>query len=319
MIKDTTRKIKVQEIPRINNPWDTFITVEQQGENHLIATWMLRETKCHIKKLPGGFYQNLRTGEIKEMAKGTGQKDNHNLRITFEKLRGLIRTNFTDGGQNQVFITLTYAKHMANPYTAQEDFKNFWKRLSYNYPDHKLDYISVIEPQGSGSWHFHIMVKSDKKELWIDKNKLKEIWGKGRTSVERLKSTDVGAYYVSYFTALNKEAARPSARSDVTLGEAMQQLEDEIAIHDSENETERMKLMKKQIKGARLKYYPKGIKFFTCSQDISRSVKRKSIQQEADTFGNLVHSHTVEISDGEGKMLNIMQKGQYYKSKKGGQ
>jgi hypothetical protein len=307
----TSKKVKIQVIPKIENSWDTFIDIQHQGKNHLLARWMLRETKCHTKKLPGGFYQNLKTGEVKEMVKSIGPKENHNLRVTFEKLRGLIRTNFTDGGQNQVFITLTFAESVMNPTTAQEKFFLFWKRLQYAYPDHKLDYISVIEPQGSGRWHFHVMVKSDQKELWIPKNRLKEIWGNGRTSIERLKSNDVGAYYVAYFTALNREAARPSAKSEITYGEAMAQIENEIAIHDSENDKERMKLTKRQIKGARLKYYPKGIKFYTCSKDIIRPKWQKGVQQDVESFGKLVHSSTLEMTDENGKVLNVIQKDFY--------
>jgi hypothetical protein len=323
MQDDTKKKVSVQQVPRRVLTWDAFVDIERQGNEHIVATWMERECKSHITVLPERKYRINSTGEIKDMAPRDFSKQNHNLRVTFEKLRGLIRTNFTDGGQQQCLITLTYAHHERDPYIAKADFEDFWLRLTRSMPDHNLDYISVLEPQASGRWHFHLMVKTDQKELWIPKKRLTEIWGKGATHIERLKSSDVGAYYVSYFTHLNQESGNTSAACEAVYADAKAQIEAEIeaenAAHETDDEgnavADRMKLSKKQIKGARLKYYPAGIKFFTCSRTIQRPTTEKSIQREASAFGKLVHSRTIEITDEEGKVLNTIQKDQYRKQK----
>jgi hypothetical protein len=315
MKKNNTKNVKIQVVPCKPRKWDDFETITEMGCNHTKIKYTKRKTLCHIKVLPGGYYKNLKTGEVLPMNRREEGKKQHRLRKTFEDLRCLIRTNFTNDGQNQIMLTLTYARFENNPTNAYDDFKNFWKRLRWHLPNHKLDYISVIEPQGTGKWHFHVMIKSDQKELWIDKWRIKEIWGHGNAYIERLKSDDVGAYYVSYFTHLYNESTTSKSCAN-TYEEAMAELANED-VHDPEN-PRRMNLLKKKIKGARLIYYPKDTKFYSCSRGITRPTVTKTIHLDAmameheGELGSLVYSRTVQIINAEGQELNEIQT-RYYK------
>jgi len=313
--KKSVNVVKVPSVIQHDNAPISFIDL---GEDFAESRWMLHTPKINIIRLPGNQYKNPITGEVREMVKRDG-KDNHNLRVTFDNLQRLIRTNFSSGGQNQIMLTLTYAHHERNPYTAKEDFEIFWKRVKRRYPDHKLSYICVIEPQGSGRWHFHVMIKSDKRELWVDKWEIKKVWGKGNAYVERLKSNDVGMYYIAYFTKLNYEQEPgPSANFEQVLKAAKAQLEAEEKIHDPDApKKERMKLTKKQIKGQRLKYYPQGLKFYTCTRDIIYPKRRKTTQKEANEAGKVIYSRRIEIRDDQGELLNIIQKDTIRKNKPG--
>jgi hypothetical protein len=192
-----------------------------------------------------------------------------------------------------------------NPYTAYDDFECFWKRLCRHCKAHKLDYINVIEPQSSGRWHFHVMIKSDQPELWIDKWRIKEIWGQGNAYIERLKSNDVGAYYVSYFTHLYAEERGESVE------EAMNAIDLEALRHDPDApDGERMKLLSKaKIKGARLKYYPVNLKFYRCTRSIIRPLKAQEYYHEAklNNLGTMVYSSAKSVVDGDGTILNTIQ------------
>jgi hypothetical protein len=318
---DNTKNVTLCKLPEQPLFWDSFVTLIKQGENHTTEKWYLKKPECHIKLLGNGLYQVKKTGEVKEMAPKTDKKTMHHLRGTFEDLRRVIRTNFTNEGQNQSLFTLTYDPiHTGarNPYQAYDDFVLFWKRLKHHLKGHKLEYISVIEPQASGNWHFHVMVKSDQKDLWIKKERLGEIWGLGDTRVERLKSDDIGAYYVSYFTHMYEEEAGPEGKLTPTriADLAMASAEYEKAIHDTDN-PDRMKLLKKsKIKGARLKYYPKDLKFYRCSRGILRPEVIKTIHAETENgnLGKKVYSKTVGITDDEGEIIQIIQTTQYKKN-----
>jgi hypothetical protein len=271
--------------------------------------------------LPGRKYEVISTGEIFDMApKGGSKLSGGALRKTFSDLRALIRTNFTAGGQNQIMLTLTYARHETNIITAQEDFEYFWRRLKTRkaFKGHKLEYISVLEPQASGRWHFHVMIKSDQPELWVDKWEIKRIWGRerGNAHIERLKSDDVGAYYVAYFTHLMQEESPKHAEN---FNSEMAQLEDENIIHDPDAGEKRMKMLTKtQIKGERLKYYPKDAKLFRCSRGIKRPETSETVYEDANerNLGKRSYVTTREVLDEDGKQINIIQKEYFNKNRK---
>jgi hypothetical protein len=315
----TSQAVQARKI----NPLDDS-KVKLGGLRHKRISWQEKPTYSHIKMLPGRKYELKSTGEVFDMKPKLDKKTSHHLRKTFDNLRWLIRSNFTDGGQNQVLLTLTYPHCMRNTTQAYEDFNAFWKRLKRHLPEHKLEYITVLEPQGSGSWHLHVMIKSDQPELWIDKHTIKRIWGQKRRTdgewtgayIERLKSDDVGAYYVSYFTHLYEDAGGNAE----TFEKAMDIHETEKNIHDPDIEG-RMELLKKsKIKGGRLKYYPKDTKFYRCSRGIERPKEfvctYGELMEEIEKEGfHEVYNTAYELVDEDGKVLNTYQKAYYKKSK----
>lgn len=220
-----------------------YVEVSKQGENFAEVSWSALSSKQTIKKLSKTEYMVLSTGEVKEY-KQTEVKQSDSLRKTFRRLTGLIRNNYKAHGSNQLFLTLTYAENMQDPKTLYKDFDKFIKRLRYKYSKHKLDYIAVAEPQGRGAWHMHILLKSNLPVLYIENSELEKIWGQGYTDAKRLRSDDVGTYYVAYFTDVIEE-------SKVTDGADMSSA---------------------RKKGARLGMYPKGFKFFRASRGIVEPV-----------------------------------------------
>lgn len=271
--------------------WDDC-KISFQGDTYATVSHVKNKVQCHAKRIDLFHYQNVKTGEIK-MYETLTREEAERVRIrsmkrAFGELTGLIRTNFTNakeyGGMstahNQKFIMLSYRENMTDEQRLYIDFKYFIDRLEYEYP-HDYEYISVVEPQGRGAWHIHLMLKaSDVSEFWIDKEKLTKIWGHGATQIQELKSNDVGAYYTAYFTGVfsnhNGIKAKQSKTGDDAF-ETEQRLTEAVEAYSSMtglNLSERQKeLKKKHLKGARVSMYPKGMRFYRCSRGVDRPEK----------------------------------------------
>ena len=200
-----------------------------------------------IKVIEGKRYVNLETGEIHDMATSNNSRfDNlKSTKQTMKKLRRIIAHNFT-GGKNQLWITLTYRGHVTEPAIVYMDFKAFIRRIRNQFG--KVDYITVIEPQASGRWHLHVLLKND-SELTIPNNDLAKMWGKGFTKTKRLRRADkVGNYLIAYLSNL------------------------QIGDEGSQN--------KAIIKGARLYMYPKGIRIYRTSRGIKKPLEMTTTKGE---------------------------------------
>lgn len=218
----------------------------------------IREQK--IKVISGKRYVQLDTGEIFDMdTKAKTRNDNINeVKRTMKRLRRLIAHNYT-GGNNQLWVTLTYAQHVTNPKIANHDFEVFMKRLRRKY--YNLAYIAVIEPQSSGRWHYHVLLKDTTcATLNIPNNDLAKMWGKGFTKTKRLKSSDkVGNYVLAYVSNLDVQAGQSS------------------------NE-------KKHVKGARLYLYPKGLRIYRSSKNIEQPIEETSLKDNILFKNNIFQS-----------------------------
>lgn len=193
-----------------------------------------------IKVIEGKRYVNLETGEIHDMDTSNNSRfDNlKSTKQTMKKLRRIIAHNFT-GGENQLWITLTYREHVINPEVVYKDFKAFIRRIRHSFGH--VEYIAVIEPQGSGRWHLHVLLKND-SELTIPNNDLAKMWVKGFTKTKRLRRADkVGNYLIAYLSNL------------------------QIGDEGSEN--------KAIVKGTRLYMYPKGIRIYRTSRGIEKPLE----------------------------------------------
>ena len=193
-----------------------------------------------IKVIEGKRYVNLETGEIHNMDTSSSTRlDNlKSTKQTMKKLRRLVAHNFT-GGINQLWITLTYRDHVTETAIVYMDFKAFIRRIRNQFG--KVDYITVIEPQASGRWHLHVLLKND-SELTIPNNDLAKMWGQGFTKTKRLRIADrVGNYLIAYLSNL------------------------QIGDEDSQN--------KSIVKGARLYMYPKGIRIYRTSRGIEKPLE----------------------------------------------
>lgn len=301
MAKDSKKQVVVQPSARIQIKDRQKVDCIIQGDRHLEVVYMAKRPRPGVLKLSKEEYLILSTGEIKKY-EYSDKRYTWNLGRTFRELRYLIRTNFAAEGSNQLMITLTYGENMQDSERLMVDFDAFMKRLKRKLKGHKLDYITVAEPQARGAWHMHLMLKSDQPVLYVDNREMERIWRHGMTKTERLKSDDVGAYYVSYFTDLTIEAKEQSDKPNKEMSKARK-------------------------KGQRLHFYPKNFKFYRCSQGITRPTKeqREYWQVQAE-FGEPVHTTThdvmieneldqVEQEEGKVafKLMNVIQRESYKK------
>ena len=210
------------------------------------------QQKQKIKVISGRRYVNLETGEIHDMdTSNTTRFDNlKTVKQTMKKLRRLVAHNFT-GGVSQLWITLTYKVHITDPDIVYKDFKIFIRRVRKIYGH--IEYIAVIEPQTSGRWHLHVLMKSD-SPLFIPNSELAHFWRKGFTKTKRLKRADkIGNYLIAYLS--NLQISDESSNSKATA------------------------------KGARLYMYPKGLRIYRTSRGIEKPLELTTKKGEViETF-----------------------------------
>ena len=204
------------------------------------------------KVIKGHRYVVLETGEIKNMNQESEKRTDNldSVRRTMKRLRRLIGANFVSNEINrkdQLWITLTYredvnATDKNSPEIVYKDFKRFIRKLREKY-NPTIEYIAVLEPQASGRWHLHVLMKTmNNSKLYIPNSDIENLWGKGFTSTKRLKNSDnVSAYVMAYVSNVEidlKSFDKGKANS------------------------------KKVIKGGRLSFYPKGIRIYRRSRNL---------------------------------------------------
>lgn len=204
------------------------------------------------KVIKGHRYVVLETGEIKNMNQESEKRTDNldSVRRTMKRLRRLIGANFVSNEINrkdQLWITLTYredvnATDKNSPEIVYKDFKRFIRKLREKY-NPTIEYIAVLEPQASGRWHLHVLMKTmNNSKLYIPNSDIENLWGKGFTSTKRLKNSDnVSAYVMAYVSNIEidlKSSDKGKANS------------------------------KKVIKGGRLSFYPKGIRIYRRSRNL---------------------------------------------------
>ena len=258
-----------------------YFKVLCQGQ-YAEAIAILKKPRQGIRKIDKKYYEVLSTGEVKEY-KYNEQKQKDSLYKTMERLRGLIRCNIT-GDKSELFITLTYKENMKDRERLHKDYKKFYGRLKYRFPDKEFLYIAVAEPQERGAWHLHILLKDLKnKILYLDNKIITELWGHGRTETERIKAREPSEYFMTYFQ--NDEP------------------------HDWEKKSKRAE--KKKRKHDRLKYYPKGFNFYRTSRNVKRPVIEKNVSLESlvKQYPILTKTKSIDIINIENKeILNSVER-----------
>lgn len=202
-VNDTHGNTYIRELDIIRPSPDASVTI--WVTNGIIEVkvyeYGCQNNLSRYKKISGSAYVDIETGEIirfqsKTGRGGTGGSDRRNWNKSFERLRRIINYNFVGNG-NELHIILTYGSdcHMTDRGIVSDDFKNFMKRLRYNYGH--LEYIVMYEPDCRGIWHIHVLVKTnDTDRLFIENRSVQDIWGNGYTKVRRTSGNDnIGAYF----------------------------------------------------------------------------------------------------------------------------
>lgn len=238
----STHKLYSRGSPTAEIPDNQLCTVYQC--NHVIDVISIQKRSSSIsdyRKVSKSLYCDTKSGEVFEYKKH--EKRYHSLKDTFTNLRRLINNNFT-GRHSELMLVLTYSSYMDNAEQLYQDFRKFWLRFKYHFPP--SEYICIIEPQASGSYHLHVLVKTrDGSMLFVPKQQLDQLWGHGGTYVRRITDVDnLGAYFCSYFTNL-----------------------DYFENTDIQKKYPSAKMI---VKNARLHYYPPNLKIYRCSKGIKR-------------------------------------------------
>lgn len=275
--------------------------------NHLTEIQHMKKmnSRATIKKIDKDNYIDLSTGEIKEYKHIENRSESYNsLRQTFKKIRYLINNNFT-GRKNELFITLTYAENMQDTKKLYTDMDKFIKRIRYKYKKRTdIDYLSVVEPQGRGAWHVHLLLRFNAlNSVFLPSKELSEIWGHGFDKIKRIDQVDnIGAYLSAYLADVEL--------TDDTLSTVFQ--EDRKIVEKEVNGVK-----KKFIKGGRLHMYPTGMNLYRKSKGIEFPERKKMSYKNAKKIVGSAKPHyskryDVETQDFE----NTIQYEQYNSKRK---
>lgn len=279
-------------------------------------------TSCPIIKLDKRRYLIKSTGEINEFKHSETRKDNLNsLRQSFKRLSYLINANFT-GANNELWITMTYAKNMTDHKKASADFDKFLKRLKYfcakmyGKTRGHFEYVKAIEPQGRGAWHFHMLIKFPlMKKIYIPNTLYADIWSHGIVNVKRPDRTDnIGAYFTSYLT--NLEVVEEEL--DILTPDEEKKRIDELLGAPGARLIEHTKSdpSKRVVKGGRLHMYPSGMQLYNKSRGVKMPLRndtrlRKAIKKYGLKPQNLTLRKSLLIEDVENDFENVLIIEQY--------
>lgn len=279
-----------------------MLKVTEMGNVVEVQYMSRRNCKQTIQMLEGmKQYIELSTGEIKDVTKhDTRASQKKSLVRTFKTLRGIINANVTDVSKVR-WITLTYAENMTDTVRLYDDFRKFNMRFQHFCKKNgygKAEYIVMMEPQGRGAWHCHLLyIFNLVKAPYISNKTLSDLWGHGFVKISKLDNVDnVGAYLTAYLGDMDLE----NCSLDEIVGNELKKVKIE------ENGLEKSKYY---VKGARLKYYPAKFNMFRCSRGIKRPVESYMTEDEVEkkvSGATLTFEKTVKLEDIENEFETII-------------
>lgn len=234
-----------------------YKTVKVKKMQHIVEVMAVDKVSNgfnKIEKLSKSHYIVKDTGEVLEYKLSENRAQNESsLRRTFKKIRDLINNNFSGRG-NEIHLTLTYKLNMTDSKKLYDDFRIFWQKFKRRYGS-EFDYISVVEPQGRGAWHCHVLIRANKLDkLFIPHQELVKIWPHGFLKIKALDGVDnIGAYLSAYLADV--ELTKETLPMAITEQKEIKEVEVEGQL-------------KRYIKGGRLHLYPPGMNLYRKSKGI---------------------------------------------------
>lgn len=272
-----------------------------------------RNCKQTIQMLKGGEqFVICATGEIKNVEHHLTRKGNHKgLYKTFANARALINTNVTDVSCVR-WCTLTYKENMTDTKRLYMDFQQFNQRFQYYCNKNgfgKPEYIVMMEPQGRGAWHAHLLyIWQDRKAPYIANDVLRELWGHGFVKIKKLDNVDnVGAYLTAYLGDMDIE----------DLSSISEHIGSKGKIVEVEENGEKVK--KAIIKGARLDLYPANFNMIRYSKGIKKPEPVFLSQEEANKKvlgATKTFESAILLTDENSDFETVIIKKQYNKARK---
>lgn len=111
------------------------------------------------------------------------------------RARAYVRRKVNANPQLNKFLTLTFVENLTDLDKARYEFDKFIKRLKTRFKN--VQYIAVVEYQGRGAIHFHLLCNLP----YVNVNELAKIWKHGFIKINRIDNVDnVGAYVTKYMT-----------------------------------------------------------------------------------------------------------------------
>lgn len=269
MLEDKSEKRIVKQVDKQQIPFDRPVRAWCLGKNiiEVVSTDRKQTVLEKYRKLNKEQYLDLSSGEILDYKLNENRSQNlGSLKKTFHNIRRTINANFS-GGENELFITLTYKENMTDTKKLYNDFKRFWVNLKSEYSSKYtgLEYINIIEPQGRGAWHCHVLIKCDVGQvLYIENKDIFDLWShKGWTKTKRLGDIDnIGAYVSAYLADIE---INNNSTNDV-----YELLTPRSEVIEKEIDEGGKKVKKKFIKGGRLKLYGSMTNIIRCSRGIEK-------------------------------------------------
>lgn len=307
----TLREFLFERGALVKFTWDDNVNISTSKRvkvkkmNHIIEiTDVAKKTKGNIRKLDADTYVNLNTGEVLEYQANENRGQNADgLKKTFRKIRDLINNNFV-GAASELHVTLTYAENMTDTKRLYEDFDKFYKKLKYHYGN-VFEYLSIVEPQGRGAWHHHVLLKrTDGLDLFIPHDKLTKLWGHGFTWIKSLQNVDnIGAYLSAYLGDVELDPEKIENLDELMQGTSLEIVEKNVDGID-----------KKFVKGARCSLYPVGMKICRPSRGIKHPEPEEMTYEEIkEEIKRVVgcarpnYSKALTITDDSNNVVNVIR------------
>lgn len=286
------------------------VKVTEMGNVIEVQYMSRRNCKQTIQMLQGGEqFLICATGEIKDVEHHNTRKDNKKgLYKTFANARAVINSNVTDVSKVR-WCTLTYKENMTDPKRLYEDFRKFNMRFQtyckgkgYSKPE----YIVMMEPQGRGAWHAHLLyIWQDQKAPYISNQEFREMWGHGFVRIKKLDNVDnVGAYLTAYLGDMDID--------EMDVSKAVGKQCKVVELEDEDGK----KVKKAIVKGARLDLYPANFNMLRCSRGVKRPVAEMMNQEDASkkvSAATKTFESAIKLTDYENDFETVIIREQYNK------
>lgn len=228
---------------------------------------------ARIKNLGDGNYMVCSSGEVRKYAEhgDTRAEDVASLKRTFQSISDIVNAN-AQYPERLKWLTLTYDPKVCVP--TLDDVLNHFRlfnksvrRWEKRNGKARHEYIAVLEPQGSGIWHLHvIMVWLHVRAPFIPREVLEAAWSTGR-GADRVKLGFINVHKCDCADNLGLYLCSYLGNIELGAGESAPDGCDEVIRELMDPETGKM-VSKRFAKGARLHFYPKGVKILRHSMGV---------------------------------------------------
>lgn len=280
-----------------------------------------------VVKIDKDHYVDKRSGEVFQYDHIANRSESiDSIRKTLAYIRALINTNVTVP-ENCRWVTLTYRQRedktqecvpMTDSKRLYEDYRRFWLRFCYWCSSNghgKPEYITVQEPQGSGSWHIHAFFIWSSKAPFIPNDAvMSKLWGQGFPKTKAVTDCDnAGAYFTAYLADMPLDEVQ-----QLSISEQHQSMSGNEVLEKEFQDDDGNVKKKKFVKGGRLFLYPSGMNIVRKTKGIKLPVVERMYYSEAQkkvSAATETFSRSYEIVDEAGETLNYIHKS-YYNSKR---